>query len=119
MKTTNGLVQFSDLISKESVDNLIRRLEKNFEIFSAEANSRDPKRFKKFWWEQICKHLFAEEWEEDKSKIFKKVMGQTNQFTLEEIKGIFEQAVRWRTNPPALFWKLVRVKRQQIKEQLK
>lgn len=49
---------------------------------------------------------------------FKKILGQTRQFTVEEIRDIFNQAKSWDVNPKALFWKLVREKRQAIKTQL-
>ncbi len=49
---------------------------------------------------------------------FKKILGQTHQFTLEEIRDIFNQAKSWHVNPKALFWKLVREKQREIKTQL-
>ena len=49
---------------------------------------------------------------------FKKILGQTHQFTVEEIRNIFNQAKSWDVNPKALFWKLVREKQQEIKAQL-
>ena len=49
---------------------------------------------------------------------FKKILGQTSQFTVEEIRDIFNQAKSWEVNPKALFWKLVREKQQEIKTQL-
>ena len=49
---------------------------------------------------------------------FKKILGQTHQFTVEEIRDIFNQAKSWQVNPKALFWKLIREKQQEIKTQL-
>ena len=49
---------------------------------------------------------------------FKKIFGQTHQFTVEEIRDIFNQAKSWQVNPKALFWKLVREKQKVIKLQL-
>lgn len=59
----------------------------------------------------ICDTLFDD-------KHFKKILGQTHQFTTAEIRDIFDQAKSWQTNPKALFWKLVREKQQAIKTQL-
>ncbi|MCY4577276.1 MAG: hypothetical protein OXB96_02520 [Candidatus Kaiserbacteria bacterium] len=49
---------------------------------------------------------------------FKKILGQTKQFTVEEIRDIFTQAKSWQVNPKALFWKLIREKQQEIKTQI-
>ena len=49
---------------------------------------------------------------------FKKILGQTRQFTVTEIRDIFNQAKAWQVNPKALFWKLVRQKQQIIKIQI-
>ena len=49
---------------------------------------------------------------------FKKILGQTRQFTVEEIRDVFNQAKSWPVNPKALFWKLVREKQQTIKAQI-
>ena len=59
----------------------------------------------------ICDTLFDD-------KHFKKILGQTKQFTTQEIRSIFEEAKGWQTNPQALFWKLIREKQQNIKQQI-
>lgn len=59
----------------------------------------------------ICDTLFD-------NKSFKKILGQTKQFTVREIRETFDEAKAWQTNPQALFWKLVREKQQEIKNQL-
>ena len=49
---------------------------------------------------------------------FKKILGQTRQCTVHEIRDMFTQAKSWHVNPGALFWKLVREKQQEIKKQI-
>ena len=51
-------------------------------------------------------------------KHFKKILGQTKQFTTKELRTVFEQAKAWKVNPKALFWKLVREKQEEIKTQI-
>jgi hypothetical protein len=112
-----GFHTVGDLVG--DVDTIVRRLTAHFNKVAKE-NAWSEKDSKRFWWEQICRHLFAEEWNDPKTKntIFRKVMGQTSKFTLGEIRYCFESAIRWRKNPPALFWKLVKAKRAEIKKQL-
>ena len=59
----------------------------------------------------ICNSLFDD-------KAFKKILGQTKQFTIKELRIIFEEAKGWQVNPQALFWKLVREKQEAIQTQL-
>ena len=59
----------------------------------------------------ICDTLFEQE-------DFKKILGQTSNLTIEEIREILEQAKNWQVNPQALFWKLLKEKNKEIKEQL-
>ena len=61
--------------------------------------------------QQICDSLFDD-------THFKKVFGQTAQFTVPEIRGIFDTARSWETNPQALFWKLVREKQGAVRKQM-
>ncbi|MDD9868102.1 MAG: hypothetical protein OXU73_02125 [Candidatus Campbellbacteria bacterium] len=50
---------------------------------------------------------------------FEKVLYQTGKFTVDEIREIYHTSKNWKKNPPALFWKLIREKREEIKNQLK
>ena len=59
----------------------------------------------------ICETLFSD-------KDFSKILGQTKNFTEQEIEDIFNEAKNWDVNPQALFWKLVRVKKEEIKNSL-
>ena len=61
--------------------------------------------------QMVCDTLFDD-------KHFKKILGQTKQFTVQEIRAVFEQAKSWQVNPQALFWKLIREKQQEIKQQI-
>ncbi len=49
---------------------------------------------------------------------FKKILGQTRQFTVSEIRSIFDQSKGWEKNPQALFWKLLREKQVLIRDQI-
>lgn len=113
-----GFHTVSDILGGD-IEAVVRRLSAHFNKVSKEQawTEKDSKRY---WWEQICRHLFPEEWGDPKTKnlIFRKVMGQTSKFTLGEIRYCFESSIRWRKNPPALFWKLVKTKRAEIKTQL-
>ena len=62
--------------------------------------------------QQICDVLFDD-------GAFKKILGQTHQLTIDEIREIFESAYRWKVNPQALFWKLLKEKNAEIKKSLK
>lgn len=118
MKThTSGLTQFSDLMAGKDIDALIARLGRQYE--AVEKETADPKKRKQFWWEQITKRFYPEEWEDPKERTaaFKRVMGQTSKFTLGEIRYCFESSLRKRI-PRAYFWALVKKKREEIKKQL-
>ena len=52
-------------------------------------------------------------------KDFKKILGQTKEFTIQEIREMYNSAKSWKKNPPALFWKLIREKQEEIKKQKK
>ena len=60
----------------------------------------------------ICEDMFTQ-------KHFERILGQTKEMTVSEIREIYDTAKSWKTNPPALFWKLVKEKRSQIKTDLK
>ncbi|MDE0243344.1 MAG: hypothetical protein OYG31_01370 [Candidatus Kaiserbacteria bacterium] len=75
-------------------------------------NKKNPTSQRAHLVQTICDTLFSD-------KDFKKILGQTRQFTVDEIRDIFDQARSWNVNPKALFWKLVREKQRTIKEQLK
>jgi hypothetical protein len=115
---TRGMEQLGSILDDRNIEALIKRIGDNFEKYSVEE--ADPKKHKVFWWEQICKHYYPEEWADPKQKnlAFKRVLGQTSKFTLGEIRSIFERSMRWRKNPPALFWKLVREKQAEIRRQI-
>ena len=61
--------------------------------------------------QSICDTLFDD-------SDFKKILGQTRQFTTEEIRHLFDQARSWKVNPQAFFWKLIREKQEEIKQQI-
>lgn len=117
MKNTDGLQPVSSLLAGKNIDQLIARLARQYEAVEKETN--DPKKRKQFWWEQITRRFYPEEWEDPKerTKSFKRVMGQTSQFTLDEIRYCFETSLRKRI-PRAYFWFLVKKKRAEIKAQL-
>jgi len=62
--------------------------------------------------QEICDEILSQ-------KDFEKVLYQTGKFTVNEIREIYTAAKNWRKNPPALFWKLIREKQEEIKNQLK
>ena len=74
-------------------------------------NKKNPTSERAHLVQQICDTLF------DQSH-FKKILGQTRQFTVAEIRHIFGEAKNWEKNPQALFWKLVREKREAVRKQL-
>lgn len=74
-------------------------------------NKKNPTSQRAHLVQTICDTLFSD-------KDFKKILGQTRQFTIDEIRDIFDQARSWNVNPGALFWKLVREKQGSIKQQL-
>jgi len=75
-------------------------------------DKKNPTSERSYIIQYICDSLFDD-------THFKKILGQTKQFTTEEIREIFSQAKNWDKNPQALFWKLVREKQNDIKKQLK
>lgn len=75
------------------------------------TNKKNPTSERAHLIQTICDTLFSD-------KEFKKVLGQTKQFTVDEIRDIFDQARSWQVNPRALFWKLVKEKREAIRDQL-
>lgn len=114
---TNGLKNVGEILQDKNLENLIQRIGKNFENLSHKTS--DPKEHRKFWWEQACKNLYPEEWavKEERNKIFKKIMGQTSQFTVGELRFIVQSSLRKRI-PRAYFWFLVKKRRAEIKAQL-
>ena len=82
------------------------------EIDSFLKNKKNPTSERAYIIQKICDHLFDD-------KQFKKILGQTKQFTVTELKDIFDQAKSWEKNPSALFWKLVKEKKEKIQEDLK
>lgn len=74
-------------------------------------NKKNPTSERAHLIQTICDSLF-----DDKS--FGKILGQTKEFTVEEIRNIYDEAKGWQTNPKALFLKLVKEKRESIKKEL-
>ena len=74
-------------------------------------NKKNPTSKRAHLIQQVCDTLFDE-------THFKKILGQTKDFTVDEIQDIFNQAKQWNKNPPALFWKLVKEKQKDIKKQI-
>ena len=60
--------------------------------------------------QRICEELFTDD-------DFVKILGQTSEMTENEIQSIFDEAKGWKVNPQALFWKLIKAKREDIKSQ--
>ena len=87
----------------------MRSLDDNLHFFL--KNKKNPTSERAHLVQTICDTFFDD-------RDFKKVLGQTAQFTVSELRDIFDRARAWQTNPRALFWKLVREKRAAIKEQL-
>ena len=50
---------------------------------------------------------------------FQKLLGQTKQLTAGEIRSIYDEAKSWKTNPQALFWKLLKEKKEEIQKKIK
>ena len=74
-------------------------------------NKKNPTSERAHLIQVVCDTLFDD-------KDFKKILGQTKQLTVEEIRTMFEQAKNWQQNPQALFWKLLREKQKEIKSVL-
>ena len=60
----------------------------------------------------ICDEFFTQ-------KDFEKILGQTKEMTISELRDIYDKAKGWKTNPPALFWKLIKEKKKEIEIQKK
>ena len=60
--------------------------------------------------QRICEDLFTDD-------DFVKIFGQTSEMTEGEIQSIFDEAKGWKVNPQALFWKLIKGKRESIKSE--
>ena len=74
-------------------------------------NKKNPTSERAHLIQQICDTLFDD-------SHFTKILGQTRQCTVSEIRDMFTEAKNWEKNPRALFWKLVREKREDIRKQL-
>ena len=61
--------------------------------------------------QRVCDNIFTQD-------EFKKILGATGNLTIDEIRDIYDQAVSWKVNPKALFWKLLKEKKAEIKKQL-
>ena len=81
------------------------------EINAFLKNKKNPTSQRAHLIQQICDTLFDD-------THFKKIFGQTRQFTVTEIREVFDQAKAWKTNPQALFWKLIREKQKDIRKQI-
>ena len=104
----------ADLLTPQRLEQILSRIQQEGDII--EASENDPKQKRKFWWTQICEHILKEEYQNNKGGTFKKIMGQTHLFTTGELRYIFETSYRWRKNPPALLWKLIREKNKELKK---
>ena len=74
-------------------------------------NKKNPTSERAHLIQYICDTLFDD-------KHFKKLLGQTRQCTVAEIRAIFDESRSWSVNPQALFWKLLREKQVKIKKQI-
>ena len=61
--------------------------------------------------QRVCDNIFSQD-------EFKKLMGATGNLTIDEITDIYDRSVSWKVNPKALFWKLLREKKAEIKKEL-
>ena len=61
-----------------------------------------------YWIQKICDDMLSD-------SDFKKVMGQARELTVEELIEIHSRANPWLKNPGALFWKLLKEKKEVIK----
>ena len=76
------------------------------------GKKRGPTSQRAYLIQQICDDIFDD-------NQFAKLLGQTKLLTANEIRDIYDQAKAWKTNPQALFWKLLKEKNAEIKEKLK
>ena len=74
-------------------------------------NKKNPTSQRAHLIQHICDTLFDD-------THFKKILGQTKQFTVSELHAIFDEARSWNKNPQALFWKLIREKQAAIRDQI-
>ena len=81
------------------------------EAFAQLFKGKNPKSERAYLIQRICDTLFTQD-------DFKKILGQTSQMTILEIQEIFDKAKSWNVNPGALFWKLVKEKREMINKQI-
>lgn len=51
-------------------------------------------------------------------RTFASILGQTKQMTPKEIREIYERAIKWKVNPPALCNRLLKEKRLEIIKKL-
>ena len=83
----------------------------NESIDSFLKHRKNPTSERAYFIQLICDTFFDDTY-------FKKILGQTRQFTVSEIRLIFEEAKSWQVNPQALFWKLVREKQKEVRKQI-
>ncbi len=77
------------------------------------GEKKKPSSERAYFLQKICENIFADQ------KQFKKILGATKLFTVDEIRDIYDKAYSWKTNPPALFWKLLKEKNEEIKKEMK
>ena len=82
------------------------------EISKFLRDKKNPTSKRAYYIQQICDTFFTQD-------DFKKILGQTRQLTTAEIQKIFDEARGWKTNPKALFWKLLKEKNAEISAELK
>lgn len=74
-------------------------------------NKKNPTSERAYLIQTICDSIFDDQ-------DFKKILGQTRNLTVEEIRDIYDEAYRWKVNPQALFWKLLKKKHMSIKKKM-
>ena len=92
------------------MDNPYSRISSHLtDYISSKSPQRKPKHVRAYYIQLICDDIFVQ-------KDFRKILGQTKDLEIDEIKEIYESAKNWKKNPQALFWKLLREKKDQNKK---
>lgn len=76
----------------------------------AKPAKRGPNSERAYWLQTVIDELGFDQAD------FRKLMGQTRTLTVREVEDIFLKAKQWQKNPRALFWKLLKEKRLEIKQ---
>lgn len=79
------------------------------EYMHSKSKEKKPAHERAYWVQKICDDIFSN----PNSQVeFKKILGQTKHLSIDEMKAIYSQSKSWETNPPALFWKLIKESRK-------